>query len=161
MLNNRLKIPSYKTFRGGIEQCQLKDLMAKLSEFLCSDVPDRWWWDIDTQGHEIECLSYQKSKHIVLEGGVGSHLDEKYAFNARDIFFSDIMCAICGNEIEDNDHVFSSWKVAFCTWCAVFCWLQLSTVSMGTINDTMQWVDSCGMPEKKKNIFEAVSLRTI
>ncbi|PWA56621.1 RNA-directed DNA polymerase, eukaryota, Reverse transcriptase zinc-binding domain protein [Artemisia annua] len=30
-----------RTIRGGIEQCQFTDLMASLSEFSCSDVPDR------------------------------------------------------------------------------------------------------------------------
>nr|GEZ84961.1 RNA-directed DNA polymerase, eukaryota [Tanacetum cinerariifolium] len=39
-----------QNIRGGIEQCQFIDLMLRLSDFSCSDVPDRWWWDIDTQG---------------------------------------------------------------------------------------------------------------
>ncbi|GJZ88042.1 hypothetical protein Tco_0659824 [Tanacetum coccineum] len=107
-----------RNIKGGIEQCQFTDLMARLSEFSCSDVPDQWWWDIDTQGHEMEYLSSKKSKHIVLEGGVGSH---------------------------PNKNLYVA---------CVFCWLQLSTVSMGTINDTMQWVDLCGMPEKKKKVIE-------
>ena len=71
------------------------------------------------------------------------------------------MCAICGNEIEDRDHVFSRCEVATSTWRAVFRWLQLSAVTMGTINDTMQWVDSCGMSEKKKQVIEAVCLTTV
>ncbi|GJX23656.1 putative RNA-directed DNA polymerase, eukaryota, reverse transcriptase zinc-binding domain protein [Tanacetum coccineum] len=104
-----------RNIRGGIEQCQFTDLMARLSEFSCSDVPDQWWWDIDTQGHEMEYLSSKKSKHIERDKYSGHHV-----------------CDLC-------------LYVA-----CVFRWLQLSTVSMGTINDTMQWVDSCGMPEKKK-----------
>nr|GEU78785.1 RNA-directed DNA polymerase, eukaryota, reverse transcriptase zinc-binding domain protein [Tanacetum cinerariifolium] len=79
----------------------------------------------------------------------------------RGINLPDNMYAICGNEIEERDHVFSRSEVAVCTWGAVFRWLQLSTVSMGTINDIIQWVDSCGMPEKKKKVIEAVCLTTI
>ena len=71
------------------------------------------------------------------------------------------MCAICGNEIEDKDYVFTSCEVAVSTRQTVFRWLHLSPIIMGTINDTMQWVDSCRMPEKKKKVIEAVCLTTI
>nr|GEV49138.1 putative RNA-directed DNA polymerase, eukaryota, reverse transcriptase zinc-binding domain protein [Tanacetum cinerariifolium] len=114
-----------RNIRGGIEQCQFTDLMSRLSEFSCSDVPDRWWVALDRIPTRSNLLM-------------------------RGINLSDIMCAICGNGIEERDHVFSSCDVAVCTRRAMFRSLQLSTVSMGTINDTMQWVDSCGMPEKKK-----------
>ncbi|PWA85783.1 RNA-directed DNA polymerase, eukaryota, Reverse transcriptase zinc-binding domain protein [Artemisia annua] len=90
--------------------------MASLSEFSCSDLPDRWCWDLDTQGEFL---------------------------------------------IEDRDHVFSSCEVAVSTWQTVFHWLHLSPVTMGSINDTMQWVDSCRMSEKKKKVIEAVCLTTI
>ena len=88
----------------------------------------------------MEFLSSQKSKYFVFEGG---------------------MCAICGNEIEDKDYVFTSCEVAVSTRQTVFRWLHLSPIIMGTINDTMQWVDSCRMPEKKKKVIEAVCLTTI
>nr|GEX25019.1 RNA-directed DNA polymerase, eukaryota, reverse transcriptase zinc-binding domain protein [Tanacetum cinerariifolium] len=129
------------------------DLMSRLSEFSCSDVPDRWWWDIDTQvPRKVNILFWRVSL---------DRIPMRSNLLMRGINLPDIMYAICGNEIEERDHVFSSCDVAVCTWRTVFRWLQLSTVSMGTINDTMQLVDSCGMPEKKKKVIEAVCLTTI
>ncbi|PWA96879.1 reverse transcriptase domain, Reverse transcriptase zinc-binding domain protein (chloroplast) [Artemisia annua] len=89
------------------------------------------------------------------------HIPPRGNLLSRGINVSDVMCAIGGNEIEEKDHVFSSCEVAVSTWRAVFRWLHLSAVTMGTSKDIMQWVDSCGMPEKTKKVIEVVCLMTI
>ncbi|GJS89195.1 RNA-directed DNA polymerase, eukaryota [Tanacetum coccineum] len=133
-----------RNIRGGIEQCQFTDLMARLSEFSCSDMPDRWWWDIDTQGelvvsstrywlYNLTLPSYSQATrwntlvprkvNILFWRVALDRIPTRSNLLMRGINIPDIMCAICGNEIEDKYHVFSSCEVAVCTWRTVFRWL--------------------------------------
>nr|GEW37547.1 RNA-directed DNA polymerase, eukaryota [Tanacetum cinerariifolium] len=133
-----------RNVRGGIEQCQFTDLMVRLSEFrvrMCR---------IDSGGILTRKATrwnalVPRKVNILFWRVTLDRIPTRSNLSMRGINIPDIICAICGNEIEDIYHVFSSCEVAVCTWRAIFRWLQLSTVSMGTINDTMQWIDSCGM----------------
>nr|GEW82667.1 putative RNA-directed DNA polymerase, eukaryota, reverse transcriptase zinc-binding domain protein [Tanacetum cinerariifolium] len=130
------------------------DISGRLSKRVSNGSDTRFWGKIGLLAMRWNTLVPRKVNILFWRVAL-DRIPTRSNLLMRGIYLSDIMCVICGNEIEERDHVFSSCDVAVCTWRAVFRWLQLSTVSMGTINDTMQWVDLCGMLEKKKKVIEA------
>ncbi|KAL4571402.1 hypothetical protein LXL04_018161 [Taraxacum kok-saghyz] len=162
---------------GGAEEAQGQELSALLDTVQLNQLPDKWVWDLSSDGS----FSVASARHYVddtLLGGSSSAtrwvsmvpikvnvfawkmmcdaLPTRWNLSQRGLELNSLLCPICGEKVEDMEHLFFTCSFASeITDKVVRCW-GLSTFSFPSLQGWKGWLDGVRLRKKLKEVLEGV-----
>ena len=79
----------------------------------------------------------------------------------RGIDLHSILCPVCDNDIETEEHLFVSCEVAKEIWSKVLTWLKIQNISITCLHDAINLTDRVNIPNHLVAFFDAVVQSTI
>ena len=85
-------------------------------------------------------------------------LPHRLNLSKRGLEIDSILCPICNNSVESNDHVFFSCEVASNAWRLVRIWCNFPDLLTPSYNDWISWIDNMpGANIKKDRVYVIVA----
>ncbi|KAL4583477.1 hypothetical protein LXL04_008050 [Taraxacum kok-saghyz] len=162
---------------GGRSFDELSRLLVLLGDFSCVDEPDKWVWDISSDGSFSVAETRKWIDDLVLPQGLVKtrwckfipgkmnifvwrllldRLPTRASLSSRGIEINSIMCSICGAELEQIEHLFCLCEFAKCVWELLFRWLQIPSFGAVHPREFFQKMDECMLNVKQKIVVEVV-----
>jgi len=83
------------------------------------------------------------------------------ALSKRRILIQNLLCPSCGEQIESNDHVFTSCNFVNLVWTIISTWLKIPPIFAFSFNDLLKIHDFASKDKTKKKIIQAIVYSTI
>ncbi|GKF61568.1 RNA-directed DNA polymerase, eukaryota, reverse transcriptase zinc-binding domain protein, partial [Tanacetum coccineum] len=119
--------------RGGVESSQFEDLKVMIQDITISDNKDHWKWSLAPNG-----FSVASARKLNLD-----KLPSMVNMERKGIDIDSLLCPMCGDHVENVDHLFFSYGMARELWRLLARWCDLDIPSVASIAEWFSWVDAC------------------
>ena len=169
-----------RSVTSGRTETMLNSLLSEIQHLTLSSCPDSWKWSIGLDGlfsvgatrvfideQLLPSLNLATRWNTCLPRKVNifiwrirlDRLPHRLNLSKRGLEIDSILCPICNNSVESNDHVFFSCEVASNAWRLVRIWCNFPDLLTPSYNDWISWIDNMpGANIKKDRIYVSLTL---
>ncbi|GJY77676.1 putative reverse transcriptase domain-containing protein [Tanacetum coccineum] len=88
-------------------------------------------------------------------------LPTRYNLDRRGIDLHSTRCPVCDEDIETEEHLFSSCYIAIDTWAKVLVWWNIPNMTISSLMDVVNLVDRVAIPTNHRAAFDVVVQTTL
>ncbi|GJZ98003.1 RNA-directed DNA polymerase, eukaryota [Tanacetum coccineum] len=176
-IKDRLSYSFRRDPRGGVEQDQYGELMAKVEGTVLVNRRDRWVWSLEGSG-DFSVASVRKKIDEHMLSAVASrtrwikavpikvnilawkikldYLPSRLNISRRGMDIESILCPTCGRAVESTRHIFFTCQIARDVLHKISCWWDVMYVEVSSYEEWLEWISNLRLTIKHKNLFEGV-----
>ena len=165
----------------GAEASQGEELEGVIQHVVLNTLPDKWVWDLSTDGGFSVASTRRFLDDSLLEGTATATrwvrlvpikvnvfawkmmwdaLPTRWKLSQRGMDLDSILCPICASKVEDRDHVFFSCSFAEAVMQNVVSWWGVQLQPLASFTDWRSWFDTIHLRRDVKEVFEGVCFVT-
>nr|GEV99269.1 putative RNA-directed DNA polymerase, eukaryota, reverse transcriptase zinc-binding domain protein [Tanacetum cinerariifolium] len=181
LVADKLQSPLSSSFcrpvRGGVEAQQLELLSGITNMVSLSNLEDRWYWDMSSDGifqvKDVRSIideaflpksevstrwikSIPKKVNVFAWKLSLDRLPTRSNLSHRNILIPDILCPLCNHEVEDSSHLFFGCMLAKQIQGLVCRWWNLKVQNYDSYVGWLSWFKSIRLGSKLKDVLEGV-----
>ncbi|KAL4590001.1 hypothetical protein LXL04_002918 [Taraxacum kok-saghyz] len=162
---------------GGAEAAQGQELSVLLHTVHLNQLPDKWVWDLSSDGQFTVASTRHYLDDTLLGGSSNATrwvslvpikvnvlawkmmcdaLPTRWNLSQRGLELNSMLCPICGEKVEDVEHLFFKCSFASEITDKVVRWWGFSTSSFSSLQGWKGWMDGVRLRNKMKEVLECV-----
>lgn len=159
-----------------------QELVSLLSDLRLSNVSDIWECTIgDDRNFTVKCMRehitnllhpldpqpYRWNKILPIKINISSwrilhrRLPTRSNLDRRGIDLNSILCPICDDYIETEEHLFTSCGIAKDIWSKVLSWWNIHNISISSLTDAINLADNVPLAANLRGPFDVVVQTTL
>ncbi|GKA37270.1 RNA-directed DNA polymerase, eukaryota [Tanacetum coccineum] len=117
--------------------------------------------------HPLEPQPFKWNKILPIKINISSwrifhkRLPTRCNLDRRGIDLNSTRCPACGEDIETEEHLFNSCRIAKHTWSKVLIWWKINNVSISSLSDAINLAERVSIPGNLKAYFDVVVQTTL
>nr|XP_043630064.1 uncharacterized protein LOC122601363 [Erigeron canadensis] len=166
-----------REIRGGVESCEMSNLISILNNIKLNDEPDAWVFSVSNVT-EFEVKGVRKfiddtnlpnslkatrwNKFVPRKVNIHAwrvllnKIPTRSNLVSKGIDIPSSLCPVCAQYVECCDHIFGTCDIANKVWSLISKWLQISPLTSSGPTETLMLIDSMRISMEKKRIIELV-----